>query len=140
MGCFEKLDKSNFLANISKELTMARDAIQHMSLVDAPPQILPNKKDRKALYDDYVYELQLLEEIQDTIEEGMDPKFVYYLHVDTFIFAYSQNLHQIDDVITYAYNLNGDWPVYKARHRFGTKTVYTVLLDTRFNFLPISPN
>jgi len=140
MGCFEKLVKSRFLANISKELDMAREAVKSMSLTHLPPQILPSKKAKKALYDQYVYELMLLEEIEDTILEGMDPKFVYYMQADHFMFVYSQNQQLVKDAIVYAYNLNGDWPIYKARHRFGSVTVHAVLLDTRFEFIPISPN
>ena len=140
MGCFEKLVKSKFLTNISKELDMAREAVKSMSLTHLPPQILPHKKDRKALYDEYVYELMLLEEIEDTILEGMDPKFVYYMQADQFLYVYSQNQQLVKDAIMYAYNLNGDWPIYKARHRFGSVTIHAVLLDTRFEFIPASPN
>lgn len=140
MGCFEKLVKSNFLANISDELSMAREAVKSMSLNSLPPQIFPNKKDRKALYDDYVYEYFLMEEIEDTINEGMDPKFVYFMQVDDFIFVYSHNHQQVVDSIQYAYNLNGDWPIYKARHKFGSVTIHAALLDTRFEFIPTSLN
>lgn len=140
MGCFEKLIKSNFIANISNELSMAREAIQSMDLSDLPPQVLPNKADRRSLYDDYVYDLMLLEEIQDTLDEGMDPKFVYYMHIDEFIFVYSQDHELVKDAIRYAYNLSGDWPIYKARHKFGGLNIHAVLLDTRFNFIPFSPN
>lgn len=140
MGCFEKLVKSKFLENISRELVMAREAVKSMSHTNIPLQIVANKKQKKKIYDKYVQELMLIEEIEDTIREGMDPTFVYYMQADDFIYVYSQNKQQVRDAIKYAYNLNGDWPVYVAKHKFGSVTIHAVLLDTRFEFIPFSTN
>jgi hypothetical protein len=141
MGCFEKLVKSKFLANVSSELRLARQAVLSVTNTNLTPTIYGSKKDRKSLYDDYVYYFYLLEEIVDSLEEPDCVKtMIYYIKYDTVMFIYSMDKGQVEDAIRYNYNLNGDIPLYKTKHRLKNKTVYTVLIDTRIRFEPISPN
>ena len=98
MGCFEKLVKSKFLANVSSELRLARQAVLSVTNTNLTPTIYGSKKDRKSLYDDYVYYFYLLEEIVDSLEEPDCVKtMIYYIKYDTVMFIYSMDKGQVED-------------------------------------------
>lgn len=141
MGCFEKLVKSNFLANVSNELSLARRTLKSMSQTSFPPSILANKGDRKAIYDEIVYQYYLLEEAAESLEEMDDNKtLLFYINIDHIIFVYSRTRGQVDESIRYAYNVNGDFPLYRGRHKIKNQVIHTVMFDTRITFNPVSPN
>lgn len=140
MRCFESLVKSKFLANVSNELSLARQAIRTMSQTAFPTNFYCDKRDRKALYDEYVYQYYLLEEIKDTIDNTIDPELIYYVQYDHIMYLYSLVKNQVTDAATYNYNIHGILPLYRGRHRIDGYTVYTALLDTRLTFNPFSPN
>lgn len=141
MGCFEKLVKSKFLANVSSELKLARQTVLSVTNTNLTPIIYGSKKERKRLYDDYAYYFYFLEEIFDSLNEPDCVKsMIYYIKYDTVAFIYSMDKGQVEDAIRYNYNCNGDIPLYRTKHRINNKTVYTVLLDTRLRFDPVSPN
>lgn len=140
MGCFESLVKSHFLANVSKELSEARLALQGLSLIQLPTTLPVDKKVRRRIYDEYVYQCYLIEEILESLKELEDPDIVYYIQLDGIIFIYTVDHSQFKDVLKYSYSMNGNIPFYKTKHRVLNKTVYTALYDTRINFTPFSIN
>jgi hypothetical protein len=139
MGCFEKLVSSKFLANVSQELDLARQTIVKMSQTNFPPQVLASKKKRKMLYNTYIHQYFLLEEMEET-EFNDDPTTIYYLHLDHIILIYSFDVAQIRDAVKYAYNVNGEIPIYKTQHKLQDRTLHTVLFDARMTFQPASIN
>ena len=141
MGCFEKLVKSNFLANVLSELSLARRTLKSMSQTNFPASILANNQDKKALYEEVVYQYYLLEAVAESLEEMGDSKsLLFYINIDHGIFVYSRTKSQIDEAIRYAYNVSGDFPFYRGRHKIKNNIVHTVMFDTRITFNPISPN
>lgn len=140
MGCFESLVKSHFLANVTKELSLARNALQSMNLTQLPIALPNNKKVRKDVYDDYVYYYYLIEEMIDTLKESTSADTIYYMQMDHIIFVYTLDYSQFKDAIRYSHNLNGDIPYHKSKHRIAGCTMYTALYDTRLCFTPFSIN
>lgn len=141
MRCFEKLVKSKFLANISAELKLARQTMLSTSNSSLVPVLLYSRKERKNLYDDYVYYYYFLEEIQQSVVEPTHEKsIIYYVKYENVLFIYSADKSQVDDAIRYSYNVNGDIPLCRSRHKIANTTIYTALMDTRIRFEPISPN
>lgn len=140
MGCFESLVKSRFLADASSELSLARKAIKSMSQISLPASLYADKKVRKRIYDELVYQFYILEEIAESLKEDPNPFMIFYMQFDDFIFLYSRKKDQIEDAILYNYNVNGDFPYYRGRHKINNMMVHTVMMDTRINFIPASPN
>jgi len=139
MGCFENLVKSHFLANVSAELRLARRTIKSMGQPSLQPFLHTNKRDKKELYSDYVYQFYLLEEMQESpLEE--DKNMIFFIQYETLAFIYSRSRAQIDESIQYSYNVHGQIPLSRAKHKIKGFTVYTALIDTRFSFIPTSPN
>ena len=140
MGCFEKLVKSKFLANVSSELSLARERIQTADLAQFPAIHCFNKVEKKLVYDDYIYHYYMLEEILDSIKESLAKDTLFYIEVDHITFMYSANQNQVKEAILYSYNVNGLIPLYKGRHRLDGVTMYTAMIDTRIHFTPVAPN
>ncbi len=140
MGCFESLVKSKFLANVSSELSLARQAIRSMSQTLFPSIYYADKRDQKALYDEYVFQYYIIEEIRDTLNESVDPDMIYFLQYDHMMCLYSLKKSQVTDAAMYNYNIHGYIPIYRGRHRVDGFTMYTVLFDTRMSHIPFSPN
>lgn len=141
MGCFERLVKSHFLANVSAELSLARKAVQSLGQISSTPMLFLNERDKKEVYAELTYQLYLIEDMVDTLRETKeDKRTIYYCQTDSYIFVYSRDKKQVQEAIRYSYNLNGDIPLCKARHRVFGKYVYTALIDTRIQFVPFSPN
>ena len=140
MGCFENLVKSKFLANVSSQLSLARERILTADSAQFPAIHNFNKADKKLVYDDYVYHYYMIEEILDSIKENLAKDTLFYIEVDHITFMYSANQSQVKDAIKYSYNVNGLLPLYKGRHRLDGITMYTAMIDTRIHFTPVAPN
>jgi hypothetical protein len=138
--CFQKLVKSHFLANVSAELSLARQTVQKMNEAQPTPTLFLRKKERRAEYADVVRFYSLLEGMADTLASEMDKKSIYYCLVDQYVFVYSKNKSQLREAIMYSHNLNGDVCVYTTRHRVLGHVVYTALINTQMCFTPSSPN
>jgi hypothetical protein len=140
MGCFDRLVKSHFLANVSAELSMARQTVKLMSHPYLAPMHFFNKKAKRVVYKDVLYYNYLLEDMVATMAgfEGTD--MIFYYQLDDTIFIYSESKKQLNDAIKYTYNTNGDIPFHRARHKIDGRIVHTVLIDTRLKFEPVSPN
>lgn len=142
MRCFEKLVKSRFLANVSKELEMARRTLESASHPLLPDEFVFNKELKKFLYDECMFEFFLLEEMADTINEMTedDKEMIYYIQLQDLVFIYSAKKSQLEDAVRYTHNLNGDLPLYKSKHRIKGITFHTAIIDTRYTFIPPSTN
>lgn len=140
MRCFESLVKSKFLANVSNELSLARQAVRSMSQTLFPATHFADKRDRKKLYDDYVYQYYIVEEIRDSLKESTDPDIIYFLQLDHMTCFYCLTKSLVTEAVMYNYNLFGYIPIYNGRHRIDGYTVYTSIIDTRMSFQPFSPN
>lgn len=140
MGCFENLVKSKFLANVSSQLSLARERILTADSAQFPAIHIFNKAEKKLVYDDYVYHYYMIEEILDSIKENLAKDTLFYIEVDHITFMYSANQNQVKDAIKYSYNVNGLLPLYKGRHRLDGITMYTAMIDTRIHFTPVAPN
>lgn len=142
MRCFENLVKSRFLANVSKELEMARRTLESASHPLLPDDFVFNKDLKRFLYDECVFEFFLLEEIADTVEEMTeeDKEMIYYIQLQELVFIYSAKKAQLEDAVRYTFNVNGDLPLYKGKHRIKGITFHTAIIDTRFSFIPPSTN
>lgn len=140
MGCFERLVKSRFLANVSAELQMARQTLQLMSHSSMDIMLTFDVKDRIHIYETFSEENNILEEISESLSESDGIDYIYYAVVDDFVYAYSRSLKQLKEAVRYSYNLNGDMPLYMTNHIIDGVKVYTALIDTRIQFQPISPN
>lgn len=139
MGCFENLVKSHFLDNVSAELRLARRTIKSVGQPSLQPYLYVNKRAKKELYNHYVYQYYLLEEMQES-PLFEDRKMIYYIEFENLGFIYSRSKIQIDESISYNYNVYGQIPLSRSKHRINGFTVYTALIDTRFSFIPHSPN
>lgn len=140
MGCFDKLIKSHFLANVLVELSMARQTVKSMSHPYLSTMHLFNKKAKKEVYNDVLYYNYLLEDMATTIVGFEGTGMLFYFQLDNIIFIYSESKKQLDEAVKHTYNINGDIPFHRSRHRINGRTIHTVLIDTRLSFEPISPN
>lgn len=139
MGCFENLVKSHFLANVSAELRLARRTVKSMGHTSLQPFLYVNKRNKKELYGDYIYQFYLTEEMQESPLED-DKSMIFFVQYETLAFIYSRSKAQIDESIQYSFNVHGQIPLGRAKHKINGFTVYTALIDTRFSFTPTSPN
>jgi hypothetical protein len=142
MRCFEKLVKSRFLANVSKELEMARRTLESASHPLLPDDFVFDKGIKKLVYDQVAYEYFLLEELSDTVDEMTeeDNEMIYYIQLPDLVFIYSAKKAQLKEAVRYTLNVNGDLPLYTTKHRIKGLTFYTALIDTRYKFLPPTNN
>jgi hypothetical protein len=144
MGCFERLVRSKFLANVSSELSLARERILVTDQAQFPATINFDKSAKKSLYKDYVYFYYLIEEMSDSVEEALNENLaadtLFFIEVDHISFVYSTDHNQVREAVKYSYNTNGLIPIYKGRHKVRDKIMYTALMDTRIQFTPIAPN
>lgn len=138
MRCFEKLVKSHFLANISQELSLARQALE----LDSQTSFLRtfDKKERKHTFDSLVYNLYVREEIQESLIDWGHKDTIFFLTIPNFVFAYSKNKEQIDEALRYHYNQNGEMALYTGYIVVDKVRIYISLIDQRLVFTPISPN
>lgn len=139
MKCFERLVQSSFLANVRSELELARETLKQAKQVEEGFRTYSNdRKSRRVVYNRCVQQFDLIRSIEESLTENT--QLLFYLQIDYLIFAFSSKKAQIDDAIRHSYNLSGDLPFYRGRHKINGITFHTVLIDTRFSFLPMSPN
>jgi hypothetical protein len=140
MGCFDKLVKSHFLANVSTELELARRTIQSMSQYAIPADILACKKARKQIYDNYISQYYVFEELSEMLEEDSQKNMIHYLQLDHIVLICSRVKKQVTEAMLHSHNVNGDLPFYRGKHYIQGYVIHTVLIDTRISVTPSSPN
>ena len=141
MGHLNKLTHSRFLTNITKELRLAREVVKASHYTEYAPQLIADKHTKKEMYYQCMYFYDFFDEIEHTYsEEVIDKDNVYCIQYDHVVFAYSLSHKYLKETMQYLYNVNGDFPFHRSRHRFNGRTVYTVIYDTRIVFTPASPN
>ena len=140
MGCFDKLVKSHFLANVSTELELARRTLRSMSLSAFPTDIPGDINARKQIYNDYISQYYIFEELNDIMIEDPNKDIIHFLQLDHIILICSRAKNQVTEAIKHSYNVNGDLPFYRGKHRIQGYTIHTVLIDTRISVIPYSPN
>lgn len=139
MKCFERLIESNFLANVRSELELARDVIAKDDEVEAGFKVYGlDPKSRKLSYKTLVSKYNLIEAIKESIKDDSD--LLYFIKIEHIVFAFSRKKAQIEDAIRHSYNLNGDLPFFRSKHKIQGNTFHTMVIDTRFSFTPMSPN
>lgn len=139
MKCFERLVESNFLANAHSELHLAREARRQEKQVQKGFRTYSNdKRSRRVVYMKCVEQFDLIKSMEETLTEN--DYLLFYIQIDYLIFAFSSKKSQIDGAIRHNYNLSGDLPFYRGKHKINGTTFHTVLIDTRFSFTPMSPN
>lgn len=140
MGLTNRLAHSKFLTNIARELQCAREVIRSAHYTTYVPQLIADKKLKKQIYEECLYYYDLSTEMQETLDQGIDADSTYCIQYDHIVFMYALSSKQLKETMQYTYNLNGDFPFYRARHRINNKTVFAALYDTRITFMPASPN
>lgn len=139
MSCFEKLVRSNFLANAKKELLAAQQVLKAEEALFFEPVFLFDKQAAKYMYESYVDTYALLYEIQES-GFSLSKDTIYYIQEDHILFIYSKTRKLVDEAILYSYNVNGDVPIYRGRHKLDKQVIFTALIDVRIPFSPFSPN
>ena len=141
MKCYKQLVQSKFLAKASEELSRARKVVNDEEAPLFDTTLTYNKADRKYIYDCYVEDYMLLDEIQNMFDPEEDYKdTIFYLQEDYVLFVYSRSRKLIKEAVLYSYNVHGDIPLHKSKHTIHNKVWFTVLIDTRMPFPTSSPN
>lgn len=139
MKCFERLVQSSFLANVRSELQLARETLKQARQVEEGFRTYSNdRRSRRIVYNKCIQQFHLIQSMEESLTENT--QLLFYLQIEHLIFAFSSKKAQIDDAIRHSYNLSGDLPFYRGRHKINGITFHTVLIDTRFSFTPMSPN
>lgn len=139
MKCFDRLVQSNFLTNIRSELQLARETLKQAKQVEEGYKTYSSdKRSRRIIYNKCVEQFDLIKSMEESQSENT--QLLFYIQIDHLIFAFSSKKAQIDDAVRHSYNLSGDLPFYRGRHKINGITFHTVLIDTRFSFTPTSPN
>lgn len=139
MKCFERLLQSNFLANVRSELQLARETLREAKQVEEGFKTYSkDRRSRRTVYNRCIQQFDLIQSMEESLTENT--QLLFYIQIDYLIFAFSSKKAQIDDAIRHSYNLSGDLPFYRGRHKINGITFHTVLIDTRFSFIPMSPN
>jgi len=139
MKCFERLVNSSFLANAKKELLAAQRTLKAEEALFFEPTLLFNKQEVKDIYNFYIEDYAFLCGIEQT-DIDLSKDTIYYTQEDHILFIYSKTKKLIDEAITYSYNVNGDIPFYRGRHKINNQIIFTALIDVRIHFQPSSPN
>jgi hypothetical protein len=141
MKCFKRLVHSKFLAKASEELSRARKVLHDGEAPLFDTTYLYNKSDRKYVYDCYIEDYMLLDEIENAFDPTEDYKnIVFYLEEDYLLFVYSRSRKLIQEAVAYSFNVHGDIPIHKSKHTIHNKVWYTALIDTRMPFPTPAPN
>ncbi len=139
MNCFKRLVDSNFLANAKNELLAAQRVLKAEEALPFDATLIFNRDDAKYVYDCYIEDYALLFEVEQSEEELLKDA-IYYIQEDHILFIYSKTKKLVDEAILYSYNVNGDIPLYRGRHKVNRQVVFTALIDVRIPFSPSSPN
>jgi len=141
MGCFESLVKSNFLANALSELSLARTTLKAADQAWSFPYLSSSRSIQRRAYNYYIHDFDLLKELSNTYESTTDDHdMLYYVRIDNVSYVYSRSRSQISDAVQYTYNIFGEIPVYRGRHKVNGYVVHTALFDGGFTFTPYSAN
>jgi hypothetical protein len=141
MKCFKQLVQSKFLAQASEELSRARKVADNGEALYFDPSLIYNKADRKYIYDCYVEDYMLLDEIENSFDSEEDYKdVIFYSQEDHLLFIFSRSRKLIKEAILYSFNVHGDIPLHKSKHNIHNKLWFTALIDTRMPFPVSSPN
>ena len=145
MGCFDSLVKSHFIANASVELKLARQTIKLSSQPAFTAAFLFNKAERRAEYDNFVYQWYILEEIESSLlAQGKledVSRVVFYMKLEEVTFVYSLSKVELKKVEDYGIEVNGDIPLCRSKHKIKKGViVYTMILDNRLQFIPYTAN
>lgn len=145
MGCFDSLVKSHFIANASVELKLARQTIKLSSQPAFTAAFLFNKAERRAEYDNFVYQWYILEEIESSLlAQGKledVSRVVFYMKLEEVTFVYSLSKVELKKVEDYGFEVNGDIPLCRSKHKIKKGViVYTMILDNRLQFIPYTAN
>lgn len=145
MGCFDSLVKSHFIANASVELKLARQTIKLSSQPAFTAAFLFNKAERRAEYDNFVYQWYILEEIESSLlAQGKledVSRVVFYMKLEEVTFIYSLSKVELKKVEDYGFEVNGDIPLCRSKHKIKKGViVYTMILDNRLQFIPYTAN
>lgn len=139
MNCFKRLVDSNFLANAKNELLAAQRVLKAEEAHPFDATLIFNRDDAKYVYDCYVEDYALLFEVEQSEEELLKDA-IYYIQEEHILFIYSKTKKLVDEAVLYSYNVNGDIPLYRGRHKVDKQVVFTALIDVRIPFSPSSPN
>lgn len=141
MKCYKQLVQSKFLAKASEELARARKVLHDGEAPLFDTTLHYNKADRKYVYDCYIQDFMLLEELENQFDPSEDYKdVVFYMQEDYLLFIYSRSRKLLIEAVDYSFNVHGDIPIHKSRHTIHNKTWFTALIDTRMPFQVSSPN
>jgi len=145
MGCFDSLVKSHFIANASVELKLARQTIKLSSQPAFTAAFLFNKAERRAEYDNFVYQWYILEEIESSLlSQGKledVSRVVFYMKLEEVTFVYSLSKVELKKVEDYGFEVNGDIPLCRSKHKIKKgMIVHTMILDNRLQFIPYTAN
>ena len=145
MGCFDSLVKSHFIANASVELKLARQTIKLSSQPAFTAAFLFNKAERRAEYNNFVYQWYILEEIESSLlAQGKledVSRVVFYMKLEEVTFVYSLSKVELKKVEDYGFEVNGDIPLCRSKHKIKKGViVYTMILDNRLQFIPYTAN
>jgi len=145
MGCFDSLVKSHFIANASVELKLARQTIKLSSQPAFTAAFLFNKAERRAEYDNFVYQWYILEEIESSLlSQGKledVSRVVFYMKLEEVTFIYSLSKVELKKVEDYGFEVNGDIPLCRSKHKIKKgMIVHTMILDNRLQFIPYTAN
>lgn len=139
MSCFNQLVQSKFFSRASEEFASAQRKLKAGQDLRFDTTLLFDKKDRKYVYETYVWDYYLLAEIEE-MGENSPKDVIHYVQEDHILFIYSRTKKLIDEAILYSYNVNGDIPLCKSKHIVNGCAYFTVLIDCRICFIPTSPN
>lgn len=139
MGCFSQLVQSSFLSRAKEELLSAQRRLKTGEAPLFDSTLIFDKKDKKYVYDSYVWDYNLLAELEE-MEDDTPKDVIFYIQEEHILFIYSRTRKLIDEAIWYSYNVNGDIPLCRSKHVIRGRTYFTVIIDCRIHFIPNSPN
>jgi hypothetical protein len=121
------------------ELKHARETSLSQLVSESDYTYIFDKNVRAAEYAFYLQVYSLYEEMVSTVPTD-EKNIINYLQIDHITFAYSKNRKLIDDMIMYAYNIYGNLPLYRQKHKISGKVVHAVLTDMRMHIPPATTN
>lgn len=153
MNCFRRLIECKFLSEATRELQQARDAISQETqsmveeeeassthTVNSPLYYIYGlaSSTKRIFYTNCIRQFRLVESMRDTLTE--EARQLFFIRIEYLHFFFSRSKSVLESACTYAYNVNGEIPYYKGKHKVGGRVFYTALIDTRFSLVPNSPN
>jgi hypothetical protein len=139
MNCFKRLVDSNFLANAKNELVAAQRVLKAAEALPFDATLIFNRDDAKYVYDCYVEDYALLFEVEQSTTE-ISKDVIYYIQEEHVLFIYSRSKKMVDEAVLYSYSVNGDVPLFRAKHIINKHAIHTALIDIRIPFPASSPN